>query len=92
MPESGLVPVSAPLDLTVVVPTHNRADLIEETLAALAEQEWAGGRWDIVLVDNDSTDATPEILERWAERMPVPTRIVTVAGSDVRTGFRIEWR
>ena len=63
-------------ELTVILTAHNRADLVEEMLASLAEQEW-GGDWDIVLVDNDSTDATPEILERWADKMPVPTQVVT---------------
>ena len=62
-------------ELSVIVTTHNREDLVEDTLASLAEQEWDGD-WDILLVDNDSTDATPEILERWADKMPAPTRIL----------------
>lgn len=63
-------------ELTVILTAHNRADLVEETLASLAEQVWDDGAWDVVLVDNDSTDHTPQILERWADKMPVPTRIV----------------
>ena len=65
-----------PLEVTIVLLTRNRADLVEQTLASLAEQEWDGD-WDILLVDNDSTDATPEILERWADKMPVATRVVS---------------
>lgn len=64
-------------DLTVIVTAHNRADLVEETLSSLADQEWPDGTWDIVLVDNDSTDDTPAILERWAEKMPVEAQVVT---------------
>ena len=67
---------SDPTELTVVVTTHNRADLIDDTLAALAAQRW-NGDWDVLLLDNGSTDHTPEILERWVEKMPVPARIVT---------------
>ena len=62
-------------ELTVILLTFNREDLVEETLASLAEQEWDGD-WEIVLLDNQSTDSTPQILARWAEKMPVPTRIV----------------
>lgn len=64
------------LELTVILTAHNRADLIDDTLTSLAEQHW-DGTWDILIVDNDSTDDTPEILQRWTDKMPVPTRILT---------------
>ena len=63
-------------ELTVILTAHNRADLVEETLSSLADQAW-DGEWDIVLVDNDSTDETPAILERWADKMTVPTTVVS---------------
>jgi len=63
-------------ELTVILTAYNRADLVEETLASLAEQEWDGD-WEILLVDNDSSDDTPAILERWIEKMPVPARVLT---------------
>lgn len=63
-------------ELTVILTAHNRADLVEETLSSLADQEWDGD-WDIVLVDNDSTDETPAMLERWLDKMTVPARVVT---------------
>jgi glycosyltransferase involved in cell wall biosynthesis len=66
----------SPAELTVIVTAHNRADLVEDTLSSLADQAWDGD-WRILLVDNDSTDATPEILERWIDKMPVPTQILT---------------
>lgn len=66
-------------ELTVVVLTRNRADLVEETLASLAGQKW-DGRWDIVFLDNGSTDATPRILRQRLDCMPTPTRIVEATG------------
>lgn len=69
-----MVPVST-TELTVIVTAHNREDLVEETLASLAEQEW-DGTWDVLLVDNASTDHTADVLERWADKMPVPARIL----------------
>ncbi len=62
-------------ELTVVFTTHNRGHLIDESLAALAQQDWDGD-WEIVLVDNDSSDDTPTVLRSWAERMPVDVQVV----------------
>lgn len=71
--------VAEPPELTVVLTTHNRADVIEEVLRSLATQEW-DGTWDILLLDNDSTDETPAILQSWLHRFPVPARIVRATG------------
>lgn len=49
------------MDLTVVVPVYNGADTLAEQLDALAAQHWAGD-WEVVVVDNGSTDATPRII------------------------------
>lgn len=67
-------------ELSVIVTAHNRADLVEDTLASLAEQVWDDGEWDVVLVDNGSTDHTAEVLERWADKMPVTARVVVATG------------
>jgi glycosyltransferase involved in cell wall biosynthesis len=58
--------VSKPL-VTVVVPTSNRASYLEVTLASLAAQDFAG-EWETIVVDDGSTDATPEVIERYPVR------------------------
>lgn len=63
-------------ELTVIVTTRNRADVLDETLGAIAKQTW-DGEWELLVLDNGSTDGTPETLQRWLDRMPVPMRIVT---------------
>jgi hypothetical protein len=57
----------APL-LTVVLCTFNRADLVMRTLDAVLAQE--GVDFEVVVVDDGSTDATPETLAAAAERDP----------------------
>jgi len=47
-------------DITVVMCTYNRADVIERTLRAVLRQE--GPSLEIVVVDDGSTDATPKVL------------------------------
>jgi glycosyltransferase involved in cell wall biosynthesis len=53
------------LDLSVVIPAHNVADTLGEQLDALLGQEW-DGEWEILVVDNRSTDGTAALVERYA--------------------------
>jgi glycosyltransferase involved in cell wall biosynthesis len=49
-------------DVSVVIPARNSASTIEGCLAALAEQTVAPG--EVIVVDDGSTDDTPEIARR----------------------------
>src|SRR6266508_28055 len=57
--------MSSPL-LSVVLCTFNRADVVVRTLDAVLAQE--GIDFEVVVVDDGSTDATPETLAAVAER------------------------
>ncbi len=57
------------MDLTVVVPAYNVASTLRDQLDALVVQEF-DGEWEIVVVNNRSTDATPEIVLEYSERHP----------------------
>ena len=48
--------------LTVVVPTHNRGELLGRALRGLLEQTAAPESYEIVVVDDGSTDETPEVV------------------------------
>jgi GT2 family glycosyltransferase len=64
--------------LSVVLPTLNGAPTIGEQLEALTRQDWDEG-WELVVVDNGSTDATLEIVESYRNRLPA---LVVVEASD----------
>lgn len=53
---------------SVVVPAFNHAHFLPETLDSLLAQTWE--RWEAILVNDGSTDATPEVLEAYAHRDP----------------------
>lgn len=49
--------------LTVVIPVYNRADVVTRTLDSVFAQDVRPLK--LIVVDNGSTDATPEVLSRW---------------------------
>jgi len=59
---------------SVIIPTFNRADLLGETLDRLAAVRPALSRWEVVVADNNSTDATRAVVERRQAHFPVPLR------------------
>ncbi len=64
-------------DVTVLICTFNRAALLRETLASLAAMvvpsDWD---WDVLVVDNHSTDDTRRVVDELAPAFLVPLRYV----------------
>jgi glycosyltransferase involved in cell wall biosynthesis len=61
--------------LSVVIAAHNAATTLPEQLAALLAEEWSQ-RWEIIVVDNRSTDATATMVTDAAAASAVPVRVV----------------
>jgi glycosyltransferase involved in cell wall biosynthesis len=56
-------------EVSVVLCVRNGAATLDQQLAALAAQDFDGA-WEVVLVDNGSTDATRAIASAWKEKIP----------------------
>lgn len=56
-------------DVSVVVPAYNQADLLGHALRALLDQTLAPDRYEVVVVDDGSTDDTPRVVEALAPRI-----------------------
>ncbi len=50
--------------ISVVMPVYNGAFTLDRALRSVPSQEF--GDWEIVAVDDGSTDDTWKILQRWA--------------------------
>jgi glycosyltransferase involved in cell wall biosynthesis len=60
---------------TLLIATYNRAALLRETLRTIAELHSPPGVvWDVVVVDNNSTDETREVVTSASRSFPVPLR------------------
>ena len=63
------------VELTVVVPTYNRRDILEEALERLARQE-THSSFEVVVVDDGSTDGSAEAVRAFAKRAPVAVTVL----------------
>jgi glycosyltransferase involved in cell wall biosynthesis len=66
--------MASPL-ISVILPTYNRADMLRGALESICQQETAGEFcYEVIVVDNASTDATKSIIQQVAAQSPVPLR------------------
>ena len=63
---------SATLKVTVAIPTYNRADFLRQTLAGLVAQQFPRDHFEILVLDNNSTDHTRAVVAEFASAHPAP--------------------
>lgn len=51
---------------SVIIPTHNRADILARCLDSLTCQTLPAEAFEVLVIDNGSTDHTPEVARRYA--------------------------
>ncbi len=75
--------------LSIVIPVWNDEKFLNECLDSCLEQDLSKEDYEIICVDDGSTDRTPEILRDYAEKYP-NIRIITVkhGWGGRTTGFR----
>lgn len=56
--------------VTVIVPVRNEARHIERTLSHLVSQDYNRQRFEILVIDGDSSDDTPRLVEAFARSHP----------------------
>lgn len=55
--------------LSVIVPVRNGARFLEESLAALRASDFPPDRWELLVVDDASTDGSAGVAARYADRV-----------------------
>ena len=72
------------LNLSVVVPTYNQADLLRESLHALVDQTLSKDPYEIIVVDDGSTDHTPAVLREFGP----PVKVLRLPANRGRSAAR----
>ena len=58
------------MKLSVILPCYNGAETIAVQLNALVQQQWSED-WEVIVVNNGSTDNSVEIVEEYRDRLPL---------------------
>jgi glycosyltransferase involved in cell wall biosynthesis len=61
------------VEFSIIIPTYNRADELRETIRSIAKLNVIGD-WELLVVDNKSTDHTRVMVEEEAAAFPVTLR------------------
>jgi GT2 family glycosyltransferase len=81
------------MKLSVVIPTHNKRPLLARALAALAEQKLEGESWEVVVVDDGSSDGTARQLQECPLRQTGRLQVVAPGRNVGRAAARnLGWR
>ncbi len=57
--------MSSAIDISVIVPVYNNEDHVEACIQGLLSQQYSDGAYEFILVDNNSTDRSAEIVKRY---------------------------
>lgn len=62
----------SPIKVTVAIPTYNRADFLRQTLAGIVAQQFPREHFEVLVIDNNSTDHTAAVVAEFASARPAP--------------------
>jgi len=67
--------------VSVIIPTYNAEKYLLETIESVIAQTYSD--WEIIAVDDGSTDKTPEILQDYKKKLSKKLRVITQKNSGV---------
>ena len=67
------------MSVSLVVSTRNRGGRLQDFFASLVGLDPPAGGWELILVDNGSTDGTADAIRRFADGAPFAVRCVHAA-------------
>jgi GT2 family glycosyltransferase len=65
--------------VSIILPTYNRAAFLPQAFASIKAQQFAD--WELVVVDDGSTDGTPDLVDRLRAEVAQPVRYLRQANA-----------
>jgi glycosyltransferase involved in cell wall biosynthesis len=65
--------------VTVIICTYNRSDLLRQTLAGVAQQDYPAGELEVLVIDNNSRDDTRTAVAEFADAPHAPRHVLETA-------------
>lgn len=84
------MPSMPKFDASVVIPTHNRQDLIQRCLRSLERQTHDRGAFEVVVADDGSTDDTVAVLESLETPLQIQVLQLGAVGQSAARNTAIE--
>ena len=80
--------------VSIVLATYNRKELLKECLKSLFNQTYPKDRYEIIVVNDGSTDGTEEVLKEYAKKAPCAFKWLTQQnkGPCVARNLRVKMR
>jgi len=74
-------------EIVAIVPARNEAPVVGEAIGSLLRQDY-GGKLRVILVDDQSSDGTADVVRRTAEDLGAADRVRVIVGKPLPEGFR----
>lgn len=62
--------------VSIIIPTYNRAGIIGQTIGSCISQNYPKDSFEIIIVDNNSSDNTKKVIEEWIQKSDIPIRYI----------------
>jgi glycosyltransferase involved in cell wall biosynthesis len=68
--------VSQPLTISIVIPTHNRVELLGRSLNALCHQSWPTDDFEVIVVADSCEDGTASFIQKFMQKAPFELKLI----------------
>jgi succinoglycan biosynthesis protein ExoA len=78
--------------VSVIIPVRNEERHLRDCLEALASQDYPRERFEVIVLDGESSDATPRVAEEAAAALGLPDVFLVNAGRTTASGLNLGLR